>query len=68
MFCVLIVKAGMICCKLTGHFHLFHGFLKTTGFGLGTLYCGNEDCKAGFDSFSNVDHVLNCTIKETQAI
>jgi hypothetical protein len=31
------------------------------------LYCGNADCKAGFNSFAKYrDHVINCLVKDPQ--
>ncbi len=47
--------------QLTNRLHLFHGFLKTTGNSNKTLFCGNADCRAGFNSFAKYrDHVINC--------
>lgn len=61
--CLAIVRGTFS--KLTNHLRLFHGFLKTTGRSRRTLYCGNNDCKAEFNSFDKYrDHVLNCTVKE----
>ncbi|KAK4027180.1 hypothetical protein OUZ56_016192 [Daphnia magna] len=63
--CSVIVKGNYS--QLTSHLKLFHGFLKTTGHSNRTLYCGNADCKAGFNSFAKYrDHVINCLVKDPQ--
>ncbi|XP_045029408.1 uncharacterized protein LOC123472230 isoform X1 [Daphnia magna] len=62
---LVIVKGNYS--QLTSHLKLFHGFLKTTGHSNRTLYCGNADCKAGFNSFAKYrDHVINCLVKDPQ--
>jgi hypothetical protein len=60
--CSAVVKVGIVCFKQQVIFIFFMDSLKQlglAGFGLRTLSCGNEDCKAEFNSFYSEDHVLN---------